>query len=280
MTEDPVTPSQEGSGSRMGARVASAIGRSRTVRFALIAAALVAGPLLGILLITKIGPAILWLESPDSGPFWLSLRVALIATALAGTAGLGAGYLLAKKRFPGRDLLEAIGSVPIILPPTVLGYYLLQLLGDGNFAGRALTRLIGRPIVFTVTGCVVAASIAAFPFCMRAARAAIEGVDPRLEQAARAMGLPAWRVALQVTVPLARRGIAAGVTLGGMRALGEYGATLMVGGNIPGSTRTMSLAVADAHSTSDRHTLVLILVFMALAALAVISRLGRSRRTA
>lgn len=276
MTEDPVKPSQRDSGSRKGARVASALGANRAVRAALIAVALVGGPLLGILLITKIGPAILWLESPDSGPFWLSLRVALVAIVIAGASGLAAGYLLAKKRFRGRDLLEAIGSVPIILPPTVLGYYLLQALGSANFAGRALTSLIGRPIVFTVTGCVIAASIAAFPFCMRASRAAIEGVDPRLERAARAMGLSEWRVAMQVTIPLARRGIAAGLTLGAVRALGEYGATLMVGGNIPGATRTMSLAVADARSTSETHTLVLIMVVMAIAALTLISRLGRS----
>ena len=247
----------------------------KVARPVLIALAVIAGPLLGILLLRKIGPAIIWLESPESRPFWLSLRVALTATAVAGALGIACGYALARGRFPGRNVLEAIGSIPIILPPTVLGYYLLTNLGKETAVGGVLTTLLGGQILFTVTGCVIAASIAAFPFCMRAARAAIEDVDPRLEQAARTMGLPAWRVAFQVTLPLARRGVTAGLTLGAARALGEYGATLMVGGNIPGKTVTMSLGVANARTTAETHTLVLILVFMAIGTLVLLARLGR-----
>ena len=133
--------------------------------------------------------------------------MALAATSVAGLAGIGCGYLLAKARFPGRDLLEAVGSIPIILPPTVLGYYLLVGLGN-SATGRALTRLVGRSLLFNTTGLVIAASVAAFPLCLRAARAAVGGVDPELERSARAMGLPEWRVALRVTLPVARRGIA------------------------------------------------------------------------
>ena len=267
---------RQGSGPRSGARTRSEPSRHKTRTAALVVLAIVAGPVLGYWLTGAIGPAILWLEGPDSAPFWLSIKVAVPATAVAGCAGIGAGYILAKRRFRGRDLLEAVGSVPIILPPTVLGYYLLQILSGHGLPGQILTGLLGHQLVFTVTGCIIAASVAAFPFCMRAARAAIEVVDPRIEDAARVMGLPAWRVALQVTLPLARRGISAGLTLGAVRALGEYGATLMVGGNIPGSTRTMSLAVADAQTTPERHSIVLVLVFMAVGALIVISRLGRT----
>ena len=212
-----------------------------------------------------------------SGPFFLSLRVVAAATVVAGLAGVASGYVLAKGRFPGRDLLETIGSLPIILPPTVIGFYLLQVLSPGTRVGGFVTRVVGHVLVYNVWGCIIAATVAAFPFCMRAARAAIEGVDPAIEQAARAMGLPNRRVALQVTIPLARRGIAAGLTIGCARALGEYGATLMVGGDLNGRTRTMSLAVLDAFTTPERNTLLLILVLMAVTAMAGVGLLTRSR---
>lgn len=212
-----------------------------------------------------------------SGPFLLSLRVTLAAGAIAGTTGVASGYVLAKGRFPGRDVLETIGSLPIILPPTVVGYYLLEVLSPGTRAGGFLTRVTGHVFVYNASGCVIAAAVAAYPFCLRAARTAIEGVDPLLEQAARTMGLPNWRVALQVTLPLARRGIAAGLTIGCARALGEYGATLMVGGDINGKTRTLSLAVLDSFTTPERDTMLLILVLMAVIAMTGIGLLGRSR---
>lgn len=210
-------------------------------------------------------------------PLWLSFRVAFTATVVAGLAGTGGGYVLAKGRFFGRDLLEAVASVSIILPPTVVGYYLLHLLGDSP-SGRLLTRITGGPLLFNATACTIAAGIAAFPFCLRAARAAFENVDPVMERTARAMGLSEWRVALFISLPLARRGVTAGVTLGFVRALGEYGATLMVGGDILGRTRTMSLAVADATTTAQTNTLVLVLVGVAVVAMVVITRLGRVRR--
>jgi len=212
-----------------------------------------------------------------SGPFWLTVRVAVPATVIAGAAGIASGYLLAKGRFPGRDLLETIGSLPIILPPTVIGFYLLEVLSPGTRVGGFLTRVVGHDLVYNVTGCIIAATVAAYPFCLRAARTAIEGVDPLLEQAARTIGLPNWRVALQVTLPLARRGIAAGLTIGCARALGEYGATLMVGGDINGKTRTMSLAILDSFTTPERNTMLLILVLMAITAMTGVGLLGRSR---
>jgi molybdate transport system permease protein len=212
-----------------------------------------------------------------SGPFLLSLRVASLATVIAGVAGVASGYVLAKGRFPGRDVLETLGSLPIILPPTVVGYYLLEALSPGTRAGGFLTRVTGHVFVYNASGCTIAAAVAAYPFCLRAARSAIEGVDPALEQAARTMGLPNWRVALQVTLPLARRGIAAGLTIGCARALGEYGATLMVGGDINGKTRTMSLAILDSFTTPERDAMLLILVLMAIIAMTGVGLLGRSR---
>jgi molybdate transport system permease protein len=212
-----------------------------------------------------------------SGPFLITLRVAIPATLIAGITGVASGYVLAKGRFPGRNVLETLGSLPIILPPTVIGFYLLEVLSPGTRVGGFLTRVVGHVFVYNVYGYIIAATVAAFPFCMRAARTAIEGVDPLVEQAARTIGLPNWRVALLVTLPLARRGIAAGLTIGCARALGEYGATLMVGGDIDGKTRTMSLAILDSFTTPERNTMLLILVLMAITAMTGVGLLGRSR---
>lgn len=214
----------------------------------------------------------------DWEPLWLSLRVSLAATAITATFGVAGAYALARGRFPGRGLMEAVASLPIVLPPTVLGYYLLTLLGRGSPVGRAYEALTGGPLVFTVTGAVVAASVASFPFCLRAARAAIADVDPRLEDAARTMGLTEWRIAVQVTLPLARGGIAAGIALAFARALGDFGTTLMVAGNIPGRTQTAPIAIYDAVQAGDDARAALIAVVLsavAIAALVVVGRLGR-----
>ena len=214
----------------------------------------------------------------DWFPLLLSLRVAGLATVIAAVLGVAGAYLLAKGRFPGRALLEAVASLPIVLPPTVLGYYLLVTLGARSPVGRAWEDLFGQPLVFSVAGAVVAATVSALPFCLRTARAAIEQVDPRVEAAARTLGLPEWRVALQVTLPLARRGVIAGVALGFARALGDFGATVMVAGNIPGRTQTMPIAVYDAVQTGDdarAGTLALILAAVAVAVLLLVNRFSR-----
>lgn len=215
----------------------------------------------------------------DWTPLWLSVRVSLVVTVLVAVTGTASGYLLAKGRFRGRSLLEAVASLPIVLPPTVLGYYLLVAMGRESTIGRAWEAVFGSPIVFTVTGAVVAASVASLPFCLRSARAAFEAVDPRVEQAARAMGLAEWRIALQVTLPLAWRGVIAGITLAFARALGDFGATVMVAGNIPGRTQTMSIAVYDAVQAGDDDRaalLALVLSGVAVVALLVVGRLGRT----
>jgi len=172
----------------------------------------------------------------------LSLKVAGWATAVASVLGVALGYLFARCRFPGRELLDALLTLPMVLPPTVLGYYLLVIIGRGGW----LYDTFGISLVFTWQGAVVAASLVAFPLVFKPARAAFEGVDPRLEQAARALGLRGIQVFLRVTLPLAWRAILAGLLLAFARALGEFGATLMVAGSIPGETQTLSLAVYDA----------------------------------
>jgi molybdate transport system permease protein len=213
-------------------------------------------------------------------PLWLSLRVALAATAITSVLGVAGAYALARGRFPGRGLIEAIASLPIILPPTVLGYYLLTVLGRDSPIGRAWEAVTGGPLVFTAAGAVVAASVASFPFCLRAARAAIADVDQRYEDAARTMGLPEWRIAAQVTLPLARAGIAAGIALAFARALGDFGTTLMVAGNIPGRTQTAPIAIYDSVQAGDdtqAAAIAVVLSAIAIAALVVVGRLGRSR---
>ena len=190
----------------------------------------------------------------DWFPLWLSLRVSAIATVLAVVFGVALAYLLAKWQSRWTSVVEAVFTLPIVLPPTVLGYYLLTLLGTRSTLGRAWESLFGAPLVFTQSGAVVAATVSALPFVIRAARAAISNVDPRVEQAARVVGMSEWKVARVVTLPLAARGIGAGVALGFARALGDFGATVMVAGNIPGQTQTLPVAVYDAVQAGDEAT--------------------------
>jgi molybdate transport system permease protein len=179
-------------------------------------------------------------------PLFLSFQVAALATVVAGVLGIALAGVMARTRFPGSDLLEVIITAPMVLPPTVLGYYLLLGVGRSSALGRAYEALTGSSLVFTRTAAVLAAAIAAFPFVVKAARAAMEDVDPRLLGAAATLGASPLRVFLTVTLPLARNGLLAGLTLGFARALGDFGVTLMVAGNIPGLTQTGALAIYDA----------------------------------
>lgn len=215
----------------------------------------------------------------DWFPLWLSLRVALLATAVTAVLGIGGAYALARWRFPGRSLLEAVASLPIVLPPTVLGYYLLVAIGRDSPIGRAWEALTGDPLVFTWHAAVIAAIITSLPFCLRPARSAFAAVDSRYEEAARMAGLAEWRVAAQVTLPLALRGVVAGVTLAFARALGDFGTTVMVAGNVPGRTQTMPIAVYDrvqAFDYTSAGVLALVLAGVAVIVLVAVRRLERS----
>ena len=179
-------------------------------------------------------------------PLLLTLKVAGWATALNLVAGIGMGLLLARLRFPGRDLLDAVLTLPMVLPPTVLGYYLLVLIGRNGPIGAWLQSQFGINLIFTWQGAVIAATVVAFPLVFKSARAAFEAVDPELEQAARVLGRRESAIFFRVTLPLAWRGIMAGLLLAFARASGEFGATLMVAGSIAGRTQTLSIAVYEA----------------------------------
>ena len=213
----------------------------------------------------------------DLSPLWLSLRVASLATLLAAVLGTLLGYLLSEGRWRGRGFVESLITLPLILPPTVLGFYLLVTFGRQSALGAVIERVTGVPLVFTWQAAVVAATVPAVPYVVRTARAAFEAVDPSIREAAAIDGARALSRLVLILLPLARRGIMAGVTLAFARALGEFGATLMVAGNIPGRTRTMPLAIYDAVQAGsfDRAgLLVAILTAVALAVLLLAGRLG------
>ncbi|GAA0740709.1 molybdate ABC transporter permease subunit [Ideonella azotifigens] len=213
----------------------------------------------------------------------LSLKVAGCATALNLVLGTAAGFALARLRFPGRELVDALLTLPLVLPPTVLGYYLLVLLGKRGWLGGWLYQHFGIQLIFTWQGAVLAASLVAFPLVLKSARAAFEGVEPQLEQAARVLGLGEWAVFFRVTLPLAWRGVLAGVLLAFARALGEFGATLMVAGSIPGRTQTLSVAIYEAVQAGQDDTanlLVLITSVTCVAALLLAGRLAPARNAA
>lgn len=184
-------------------------------------------------------------------PLLLTLKVALLATVLAFVLGTGAAYFLARTRFIGKEWLDAVLTLPMVLPPTVLGYYLIVVMGRNGWIGQWLDRHFEVSLMFTWQGAVIAAAIVCFPLILKSARAAYEGVETNLENAARTLGLSEFAVFVRVTFPLAWRGILAGTLLAFARALGEFGATLMVAGNLPGKTQTLSMAIYDAVQAGD-----------------------------
>lgn len=179
-------------------------------------------------------------------PLWLTLKVALLATLLAGVAGIGLGWYMARRRFVGHTLVDAVLMLPMVLPPTVLGYYLIVLIGRNGVLGQHLDQWFGINLMFTWQGAVIAASIVSLPLVYRSARAAFEDVDSRFAHAARTLGAGELEVFVRISLPLAIRGVAAGLMLAFARAMGEFGATLMIAGNLPGKTQTLSIAVYDA----------------------------------
>jgi molybdate transport system permease protein len=187
----------------------------------------------------------------DLSPLWLSLRVASLATLLIVVVGLPTALFLARTHFPGKPLLAGILILPLVLPPTVLGFYLLQVLGRHAPVGYWLEHSLGITLVFHWSGAVLASAVAAFPLFLLPARGAFESVDPMLEDVARLLGRGELSVFAAVTLPLAWRGIAAGIVLAFARALGDFGATLMVAGSIPGVTQTAALAIYDAVQVND-----------------------------
>lgn len=214
------------------------------------------------------------MSDPVWVPLLLTLKVAGWATLLATVAGTAAAYGLSRWRWPGRDLLDAILTLPLVLPPTVLGYYLLVLLGRRGVLGERLAE-IGIELVFTWQGAVIAASVVAFPLVFKSARAAFENVDPQLESAARVLGVREAGVFFRVTLPLAARGIVAGVLLAFARALGEFGATLMIAGNLPGRTQTLSVAIYEAVQAGDDATANFLVLVTSITCIVVLLAAGK-----
>ena len=200
----------------------------------------------------------------------LSLLVVSIATLIVGALGLAFAFLLAKREFRGKELLDAVLTMPLVLPPTVTGYYLIVLLGRRGLLGSFIYELTGWTLVFTWQGAVIAAVVVALPLMIKAARASIESVNPQFEIASYTLGKSELETFFRITLPLARRGILAGLILSFACALGEFGATLMIAGNIPGKTQTMPLAIYEAvASGDDRRAQVLAVTLTAISILAV-----------
>ncbi len=207
---------------------------------------------------------------------WLSLQVTAVATVLMMVIGLPLALLLARRRFRGATLVEALVSLPLVLPPTVVGYYLLLALGRGS----PLVDWFGWRILFTWGAAAIASAVVGLPLLVLSARAAIAGVDPALENAARTLGSSEPVVLWRITLPLARRGILAGLVLASARALGEFGATLMVAGNIPGRTQTLPLAIYDAvqnRSYAQANGMVVLMTVLAFLSLWAVRRFEQPR---
>jgi molybdate transport system permease protein len=212
----------------------------------------------------------------DWFPLWLSLRVAVVSTVAALGAGLWIAYILANREFRGKAAVDATVTLPLVLPPTVLGYYLLVLLGHRSPLGKLWEKIFGSPLVFTWKAAVVAALLYSLPLLVKSSRAALESVDRSCERAARTLGASEWKLFWRVTLPLARRSIMAATALAFARSLGEFGATLMIAGNFPGRTQTMAVAIYDAQESGNSTlalTLVLVISAIALAILSIASRL-------
>ena len=216
----------------------------------------------------------------DIFPLYLTLKVSVAATFFSVIIGLGLAWLMARRGFWGKGVLDALIMQPLVIPPTVLGYYLLVLLGRSSPFGRFLEDTLGVTLVFTWKGAVIAAFVASLPLFVRPARAAIEGVDRNLENAARLLGKTEWEILKTITIPLAWRGIAAGSVMAFARATGEFGATLMVAGNIPGLTQTLPIAIYDAvqmGNTKMANILVGIITLFSFSVIYFVNRFTKGR---
>ncbi|MFQ5915067.1 MAG: molybdate ABC transporter permease subunit [Nitrospinota bacterium] len=210
----------------------------------------------------------------------LSLWVAGVSTLIVAVLGTFLAYLFAKRDFLGKNVLDILITLPLVLPPTVTGYYLILLLGRRGWIGGPVYDLTGWTVTFTWWAAVIASTVVSLPFMVRAGRAAIESVDRNVEYASQLLGKREWYTALTITLPLARRGLIAGLVLSFARAMGEFGATLMLAGNIPGRTNTMPLEIYSAVAGGDMeraHWLVLAHTGISFLALYLATRWSRER---
>ncbi len=194
----------------------------------------------------------------------LSLQVAGLATLLVVVSGIGLAYILARKDFLGKEVLDIFLTLPLVLPPTVTGYYLIILFGRNGIVGRTIYDWTGWTIMFTWEAAVLASYVVSLPLMLKTARAALEAVDPNLINASYTLGHSEWRTVFRVILPLARKGLLAGTVLTFARALGEFGATLMLAGNIPGKTDTMPLAIYTLAGSGEWSRANFMVIFLTL----------------
>jgi molybdate transport system permease protein len=206
----------------------------------------------------------------------LTLKVAGVATLASFLVGVMLAFLVARSKFWGREGVDSLATLPLVMPPTVLGYYLIVLIGRQGWLGRWLQETWGISLIFTWQGAAVAAAVVSLPLIYKSARAAFEGVDPDLENAARTLGASEAAVFLRVSLPLAWRGILAGAMMAFARAMGEFGATLMVAGNLPGKTQTLSLAVYDAFQAGNDQTATILVLIISTVCLTILLVSGRA----
>jgi molybdate transport system permease protein len=216
----------------------------------------------------------------DWFPLWLSLRVAAIATFFVLTLGTLVAYLLSHKVFRGKNLVDSLITLPLVLPPTVLGYYLLVLVGRNSPLGHLYEAVFGQPLVFTWQAAVVAAFLHSAPIYIKAGKAVLETVDTRYEWAAHSLGASEWRTFWRVTLPLAWRGLSSLASLSFARSLGDFGVTIMVAGNIPGQTQTLSVAIFDAVESGNGRLARILVIVISAAALALLWAAGYLSRPA
>lgn len=205
-------------------------------------------------------------------PLYITLWIATISSLLVFCSGIVLAYIFARRDFRGKEFAELIITLPLVLPPTVIGYLLVMLVGRNGFLGHLIFSFLGTGILFTWQAAVIAAYTVSLPLMVRIAKAAIEAVDKELEYAAYILGRTEIETALLITLPLAKRGILAGLVLSFARAVGEFGATLMLAGNIPGKTNTMALSIYSAFEAGNNELaqiLVLILIIVSLLAISL-----------
>jgi len=210
----------------------------------------------------------------------LSVLVAATAVVVSLPFGVGLGWLLARKQFWGKSLLETVLSLPLVIPPVVTGYLLLVTFGRHGWLGRPLEQWFGIQFVFDWKGAALASAIIAFPLMVRAIRLAFTGVDARLERASRTLGASWWDTFFTVTLPLAKPGVIAGCVLAFARSVGEFGATIMIAGNIPGETRTIPLYIYDLLESPGgmEQSYRLVIVSVVIAAVALMAGEALERR--
>jgi molybdate transport system permease protein len=208
-------------------------------------------------------------------PLFLTLKIAVTATGIVLLAGVTCAYVLNRYSFWGSQIIDAICTLPMVMPPTVLGYYLLVVFGRRGWLGAWLEDSLGIQLIFTWQGAVIASASVAFPLVYRAARASLGGVDHHLENAARVLGAGEAKVFFRVSLPLAWRGVFAGTMLAFARAMGEFGATLMIAGSIPGKTQTISIAIYEAVQAGQDSVANFLVLLTSLVCVCILAASGK-----